>query len=270
MTALALVSWLSLAVASGPVEALFAQVAPAAPSPGTVTRSPDRTRAVVLISGLWLHLLHESEVPHAHFFPWQEPNSYLVSLLAADADVFSFSYGQSAPVTEIARLPELAAAVACLREAGYSEIVLVGHSAGGIVARQFVEEHPDAGVTKVVQVSTPNLGSGWAELVHAVRPLQRPFINSLRQCARLEWEQQSSHRPLPPNVQFVCVVGTGCLGSDGVVAVASQWPADLREQGVPAVTVPAGHCSIVFGEAGERAIARAVREDHPRCPAPPH
>src|SRR5262245_22331884 len=174
MSGLALACWFSLTLAAGPVETKFAQVAPPPETPAAVVRSPGQRRAVVLVTGLYLHLIRESEVLHARFFSWQRPGSHLVSLLAEDADVFSFSYAQSAPITEIARLPDFAESVERLRQAGYAEIVLVGHSAGGLVVRQFVEEHPEAGVTKVVQVSAPNTGSGWAELVDAVRSLQKP------------------------------------------------------------------------------------------------
>jgi hypothetical protein len=263
MTAVALFSWLALA-ASGPVETKFAQVAPRPEVPGTITRSPDRHRAVILVTGLYLHLIRESAILHAHFVSWQKPGSYLVSLLAADADVFAFAFAQSVPVTEIARLPDFAAAVARLRAAGYAEIVLVSHSAGGLVVRQFVEENPEAGVTKVVQVSAPNTGSGWAELVDAVRTIQKPFIDSLRKCTRASWETQHGGKPLPEHVQFVCVVGTGFGVGDGVVSVASQWPADLQDQGVPAVVIPLGHGGVVFGRKGDRIIARVVREDQPR------
>ena len=34
-----------------------------------------------------------------------------------------------------------------VRQLGYKEIILLGHSAGGVIVRQFVEDHPDAGVT---------------------------------------------------------------------------------------------------------------------------
>jgi pimeloyl-ACP methyl ester carboxylesterase len=269
--------------AACPIETCFAQVAPVLPSPRCVVRAPGHERAVVLISGLNLHLLFESEVRRARLRGWQQPDSHMVSLLAPKADVFSFSYAQSIPVTEIARLPPLHQAIDQLREAGYAEIILVGHSAGGIIARQFVEENPDAGVTKVVQVSTPNDGSWWAEFAPIVKPLQQPFVDSLRVCARANWKEREGFHPLPDRVQFVCIVGVEFGDSDGVVKVGSQWPADLQEQGVPAVTVWANHESAVSGKFGQRVIARMVLADQPRwCPehveamrrclgiAPPH
>jgi hypothetical protein len=264
MVSLALLYCLSLVAGAGPVETKFVQVAPVVEVPGGIQRSLEQKRAVVLVTGLALHLIQESQVLHAHLVSWQRPGSYLVSLLAEDADVFSFAYAQSVPITEIARLPAVGEAIGRLRDAGYSEIVLVGHSAGGLVVRQFVEEYPDAGVTKVVQVSAPNTGSGWAELVDAVRTLQKPFIDSLRKCTRDSWLAQQGRQPLSDRLEFVCIVGTGFGVGDGVVSVASQWPLDLQEQGVPAVVLPAGHNSTIFCRPGDRVIARVVREVHPR------
>src|SRR5262249_27319804 len=120
MSGFALVCSLALVVTSGPVETKFAQVAPASATPGVVVRSEDRTRAVVLVTGLCLHLIRESEVLHARFSSWQKPGSPLVSLLAADADVFSFAYAQSVPITEIACLPDFIEAIEQLRSAGYA------------------------------------------------------------------------------------------------------------------------------------------------------
>ena len=264
MCGLALACWLSLTVASWPVETKFAQVAPPSDPPAAIVRSPGQQRAVVLVTGLFLHLIRESEVLHARYVSWQRPGSYLVSLLAEDADVFSFAYAQSVPITEIARLPDFVGSIERLRQAGYADIVLVGHSAGGLVVRQFVEEHPDAGVTKVVQVSAPNTGSGWAELVDAVRSIQKPFVDSLRKGVRASWDDREGRKPLPAYVQFVCIIGTGLGASDGVVSVASQWPKDLQEQGVPAIVFRGDHGSVVFGRTGARLIADTIRQDYPR------
>lgn len=43
-------------------------------------------------------------------------------------------------------------------------IVLVGHSAGGIVARLFMVRHPDAGITGLVTIASPHLGTSAAEM----------------------------------------------------------------------------------------------------------
>ena len=51
---------------------------------------------------------------------------------------------------------------------------LVGYSAGALIARYFVEDSPDYGVTKVIQVCAPNGGSGWGKLTAGVRQSQEP------------------------------------------------------------------------------------------------
>jgi pimeloyl-ACP methyl ester carboxylesterase len=145
-----------------PVETRFVQVAPA--QDGALARSVGQSRAVVLIQGLSLHLIHHQKATQADLRPWQRPDSFLVRTLAKDGDVFAFTYAQTAPVTAIADLPALGQNVQLLSQAGYKEIVLVGFSAGGLVARQFVEDNPDSGVTRVVQVCTPNLGSPLAKV----------------------------------------------------------------------------------------------------------
>jgi pimeloyl-ACP methyl ester carboxylesterase len=222
---------------------------------------------VILIPGLHLHPFSDSSVPRASFASWQRPGSPVVKALSLDADVFAFTYGQSVAVSEIAALPALCGSVRRLREAGYSDIVLVGFSAGGLVARQFVEDGPDAGVTKVVQVCAPNGGSSWAELKVSVRVSQRPFLESLTKEARLRWLAERRDRAVPTGVQFVCVIGTGLGSGDGLVSTRSAWPEDLQRQGIPAVTLRAQHLSAVRGEEGAKLIAELVRQDQPRWDA---
>src|SRR5262249_40536477 len=48
----------------------------------------------------------------------------------------------------------------------------------GVVARQFVEDHPGEGVTKVIQVCAPNGGSSWARWATA-RKNQRGVLPPL-------------------------------------------------------------------------------------------
>lgn len=63
----------------------------------------------------------------------------------------------------------LAAYIAHIRARRPSErVILVGHSAGGIVSRLFMVRNPQAGVTGLVTIASPNLGSGWAELANFV------------------------------------------------------------------------------------------------------
>lgn len=59
----------------------------------------------------------------------------------------------------------LAAYVAHIRQRSPGErIILVGHSAGGVVARLFMVRQPQAGIAGLVTIASPHLGSSWAEL----------------------------------------------------------------------------------------------------------
>ena len=120
--------------------------------------------------------------------------------------------------------------------------MLIGHSAGAVIARQFAENYPDAGVTKVVQVAAPNTGSEFAAVFKTGYPkAQAPFIHSLAPGARVE-VMRLERRELGPKVEAVCVVcKSPRIDGDGLVPVASQWPDDLRQQGVPAALVNASH-----------------------------
>jgi hypothetical protein len=259
----ALCLWLALG--TEPVQTQFAEVAPVpAGVAAPWVRSPGRARAVVLICGLHLHPFSEGAVVRATFASWQQPGSPLVAALARGADVYAFTYGQALPVTEVTELPGFRLPMQRLRQLGYTEIVLVGFSAGGLVARQFVEDHPDGGVTKVVQVCAPNGGSTWADLSLAVHRSQRVFLESLTKEARRRWQQGRRDKPIPAEVQFVCVIGTGTGNGDGLVSTRSAWTEDLQAQGIPAVTLRAQHLNAVRGAEGAQLIARLVRDDQPR------
>jgi pimeloyl-ACP methyl ester carboxylesterase len=226
------------------VKSLSEQVAPR-PADGRWVRRPDQKRAVVLIHGFHFHLREES-VRKAELRPWQLPNSTLVKELARDADVFAFAYGQNASLKTIAAQPAL------------------GHSAGGLIARQFVEDHPDAGVTKVIQVCSPNEGSPLADV--QVAEAQRAFLESLTAAARRRSLKERADVHIPKGVQFVCVVATRdrTRTTDGVVPCASQWSADLRDQGVPARLLTASHREAVRGSPGAKLVAKLVQEEQPR------
>src|SRR5262249_18474068 len=159
--------------------------------------------------------------------------------------VFAFAYGQTVPVDTIAALPSLRCGIWRLRELGYKEIVLVGFSAGGLVARQVVEDEPDLGVTKVIQVCTPNGGPSWARLKAAGPANQKPFLQSLTKETRGRSLEGRAGKRIPDGVQFVCAVGAGMGISDGVVSTHSQWPEDLQRQGIPAVLFRTEHLGAV-------------------------
>ncbi len=258
-----LVLWACLAIGADPVAVQFAQVAPREFPAGDWQRSPDQRRAVILIQGLLPHPFSKDNVNRPTLRDWQKPGSPLVNRLAADADVYAFAYGQTVAVDEIAEHPALRAGLRQLRTMGYREIVAVGYSAGGLIARRLVEEFPDVGVTKVVQVCAPNAGSGWAKL-KAVRKNQQPFLESLTKEERRREMQARLDVFIPDGVEFVCVVGTGAWTGDGVVSSRSQWPPDLQAQGIPAVKVATDHLSMVRGSAGDETIAAVVRTSQPR------
>jgi hypothetical protein len=281
---------LAAAVTAAPVQTKWAQVGPVPRPAAAVRRSPGRDRAVVLVQGLRPHPFSSRNVFRADWHGWQKPGSRLVRALARDADVFAFAYGQNAAVEQVAGSDGLADAVRQLRRLGYPEVVLVGYSAGGVVARHFVEDHPAAGVTKVVQVCAPNGGSGWGDLP-LVRKPQRAFLHSLSKEGRERCLAERVGRTVPASVEFVCLVGdldvavnvtasvefgegqvvslavSGSGRGDGLVSTRSQWPADLQEQGVPAVPLAVSHFRAVRSQAGAQAVARLVREKQPRWSA---
>lgn len=255
-----------LTAGAGSVDTRFAQVAPAAREVAAFARSPGRTRAVVLIHGLRMHPISKLGIVRAAFSDWQKEGSALVKQLARDSDVYAFAYAQTVAADEVAETPDLSDSLARVRMLGYSELVLVGYSAGGVIARNFVEDNPDAGITKVVQVCSPNGGSGWASLPALCRQ-QSQFLHSLTKQTRLRVLGARSSRLLPPQVEFVCLVGTGTGAGDGLVSKRSQWTEELQSQGVRAVPVSDTHWHVLHGKKGVELIASLVREPQVRWDA---
>lgn len=231
-------------------------------------RSPNQTRAVLLLHGLHPHAFSDAVVYRPVRSSWQEPGSTLVQTLGHDADVYSYSYAQNVPVETIAASPDLLSVVGRLRQLGYLEIVMLGHSAGGVIARRFVEDHPDAGVTKVIQVCAPNAGSSLGKVSATVRHSQEPFLASLTKQARQADLKTRAGLRVPAHVEFVCVVGSlfGCSG-DGAVRCDCQWPDDLQAQGIPAVRFGAGHVAAVRSTKAAELLAELVRAPQPRWTA---
>jgi pimeloyl-ACP methyl ester carboxylesterase len=258
---------LSLLVASTtPVPTQFVQVAPEFREAPAAVRSVGQQRAIVLVHGLYMHPFNKDNVARAQLHGWQKPGSVLVQRLAREGDVYAFAYAQTVAADEVAFRSDLLGCVRLLRELGYSDVVLLGHSAGGLIVRTLVEDHPEAGVTKVIQVCAPNGGSGWAA-VQAVRANQVEFLSSLTKTARQRASEVRGDRFIPPSIEFVCVIGTGTIKGDGLVMCRCQWPEDLQVQGIPAVALAATHWTAVRGSRGAELLARLVREPQPRWDA---
>lgn len=250
---------------SEPIETKFREVFP--PARDAMERTPGRTRAVLLLHGLRIHPLNNAKVYEAEFHDWQLPGSVLVKALGRDADVYAFAYGQNAPVEMVAATPALVHAVGKLRFMGYSDIVLLGHSTGGVVARLFVEDEPRSGVTRVIQVCAPNDGTSWAKLNFSVAKDQEPFLNSLTKKERLLRNEIREDKKIPAHIDFLCVVGASGRYGDGMVACRSQWPRDLQNQGIPAVRLATTHLTVLRAPKTVEKIVEMLREDHPRWSA---
>jgi pimeloyl-ACP methyl ester carboxylesterase len=242
------------------VEVLFVKVGPNA---RVVGRSAGQERAVVLIHGLALHPLAKDKASKARLRPWQQQDSALVKEVARHADVYALAYGQTAACERIAESLPLLEHVRGLKKAGYRDIVLVGHSAGGLIARQLVEDNEDIGVTKVIQVCCPNAGSNWAAL-RTTRSVQAAFLASLTHSARERLLKERKEKRIPNAVQFACVIASVHLGGDGVVSCKSQWSEDLQTQGIPAVSLHATHWDAVRSAKGAELLGRLVQESQKR------
>lgn len=250
------------------VESKFEQVLPEPPVGKLMARTDGQGRAIVLIHGLHLHPFSKENVTRPRLRDWQGAESKLVKELVRRGDVFAFAYAQNVGIGAVAPASGLGEAVGRLRELGYLDIVLIGHSAGGLVAREFAEDNPDAGVTKVIQVCSPNTGSSWANVSRAVRKNQEIFLKSLSKDVRRQVLEVRRDRVIPVSVQFVSVVGTAGPGGDGIVARESQWSVDLQKQGIPALPVHELHMTVMRSAKGVEAISKLVTEDLKRWDGP--
>jgi hypothetical protein len=281
--------WTVALVTGAPLDAQFAQAAPVIREAPPFERSAGQRRAVVLLQGLRAHPFSSRSTARADRHGWQRPGSPLVKVLAQEADVYVFAYGQTVAVDRIVKATGFANNIRQLKLLGYAEIVLVGHSAGGLIARQFVEDHPEAGVTKVIQVGAPNGGSSWAKANWFVPNAQGAFIGSLTKEGRRQCLAKRTGKTIPEHVEFVCLIGLIDLHAnlsvsneiggegeairlaaavnargDGMVSSDSQWTEELQEQGIPAVPIGIDHFTIMRSKAGAEKIAQLIREPQPR------
>jgi hypothetical protein len=219
-----------------------------------------KPRAVLLIHGLVPRPVAPSKARLPEPNSWQLPNSEIVRELKGDFDIYGLSYAQVTPVEWVCHCEGIQQAVKKLNSAGYQDITLIGHSAGGLISRHFVENYPNSGVTKVISVASPHQGSFWANIPQIGLPSsQIPFIKSLAPGYRSS--EKVMKRDFPDSVQFCCVI---CqlprLNTDSVVSVDSQWPEDLQKQGIPASVVRLNHFEAVRSSEGAKAIGLLARE----------
>ena len=245
------------------VETLFVKVGP---TPLTAGRSTDRDKAVVLVHGLGLHPFSSDKALRAKLRAWQQGDSPIVKKLGEQADVYALAYGQNASIDKIADDPSLVRYLARVKKEGYKEIILVGHSAGGLIVRQLVEDHPDLGVTRVIQICAPNSGSALASL-KAATAAQMEFMVSLTRAFRLKALEKRDAKKIPASVEFVCIVAAARLPGDGVVVAKSQWPLELQAQGIPAVSLRATHWDAMKNPKMVELLQKLVREPQPRWDA---
>lgn len=285
---------LSIIVLHGaaPLETKFRQIAPIQRETPSFERSTEQHRAVVLVHGFRIHPFKTDRIAEAQYQKWQQCDSTLTCALAKEADVYAFAYAQTAAVETIAEAPGFGDNIAKLKQLGYAEIVLVGHSAGGLIARQFVEDHPNAGVTKVIQVCAPNAGTSWGKSKLLVRQRQEVFLDSLTKKHRQAVLENRVGKKIPAKVEFVCLVcrinlpeslgvaidfdgeaelsiavDTTGLRGDGVVSCKSQWSKELREQGIPVLAVEEKHFAVMKNEAAVAKLAELVRQKQSRWDA---
>lgn len=254
-------------IAPAQVDTRFEQLAPppaAVRAEFAPVRRPDMRRAVVLLHGLRPHPVSAEAAARAEPSYWEKPQGPIVQALAPDADVYAFHYAQTIPLDDVARLPALAQSVRTLRAAGYEQVILVGYSVGGVIARQFVEDTVRSGVTKVVQVCPPNAGSDWTLLSPGVRAVQAPFIRSLTKEERRAAARTRADKTIPESIEFVCIVAAMNWIGDGVVRRDSQWPADLQAQGIPAEIVYVPHVGAMYSTRVAQRIAEVVATPQPR------
>jgi hypothetical protein len=97
-----------------------------------------------------------------------------------------------------------------------------------------------------------------------VRQSQEIFLTSLTKESRQAMIHQRAEKAIPPEVQFVCVVGTIGTAGDGVVRSDLQWTPDLQRQGIPAVRLQTTHVTAMRSKTVALHLAALVVEPQPR------
>ncbi len=224
-----------------------------------LTIQKTKSRAAIIIHGLQLHPLRPEKAAKPEMHDYQEAGSALVEGLSESHDVFSWSYGQTIVLDAVAVAPGLRSAVAKLKAAGYSEIALLGHSAGGIIAKQFVDRVPNSGVTKIVIVCTPYYGSDYATINIGLPSTQVSMIKSLLPSVRT-----AITRVMPandPKFEICCVIAKiRGISGDSLLSLESQWPPELQKQGIPASLVSVNHFDAMKAPQAVATIVELTRD----------
>ena len=116
---------------------------------------------------------------------WQPMKKYLAA--RGIGPIYALSYGP--PLASINAFADQAAdrIDAITRATGARQVIIVGHSMGGLVARAYVRRHGGAKVRRLVTIGTPHHGSVLAHMVFGVAPSQlRPGSAWLSELAGAE------------------------------------------------------------------------------------
>lgn len=201
--------------------------------------------ASALIAQGWTDGGHLAAAPHGIVAP---------PLAATPRRFYTIDLPTEAPIAEQARL--LAAYLAVVRQRHPDEpVALVGHSAGGIVARYYLVVSRDQAVNALITIASPHRGSAVAGLASAVSrspaAWAAPFVGAgtLNRSRALFTDLGHdgpatllgwlNHQPHPPALYAALIRG----GGD---AVSEAWQQDLRHvpalgSAARAIVTPAGH-----------------------------
>ena len=123
---------------------------------------------------------------------------------------------------------------------GWSVVHLVGHSLGGVIARLVAERYPELPIGRIVQLGSPNSGSGLAETVRQLPVARRFFGPALDEIPGLQPRHQRTRNvgAIAGKLPVVDALGeaVGLQGpNDGFVTVRSAWEGAERRLAMPSV-----------------------------------
>ncbi|GAB6043655.1 alpha/beta hydrolase [Endothiovibrio diazotrophicus] len=138
---------------------------------------------------------------------------------------------------------------------GSERLFLVGHSAGGVLARLYMVRHPKAGVDGLITIASPNLGSELAELGNDVGNSPLGWVTPLMGLSTINRSQGLYYdlgRPRPgsllhwlnaqphPKARYVAVIREAGFPFGPGDEVVPAWSQDLNQ--VPALR---GHAMVI-------------------------